>query len=124
MRLPDERGPDRLPCPACGGKRRAFNETISVGAQLEMGILTQGKSGKKIGRRGPAYWWQEKKELYRKTGEWQVIVRDFNRENDRYREVIRDVKTGTIVKKIEEPLSEHIGHGSAKKSLGEPENGG
>jgi hypothetical protein len=38
-----------------------------------------------------------------------------NRRENRYTEVVKDPETGEIVHEVEEPLSEHRGHGSAKK---------
>ena len=37
-----------------------------------------------------------------------------DRENDLYKEVVTDPDTGKIIHQCEEPLSEHVGHGSAK----------
>ncbi len=37
-----------------------------------------------------------------------------DRRNDSYREIVKDKPTGKILHEREEPLSKHIGHGSAK----------
>ncbi len=44
-------------------------------------------------------------EVYRKT----------DRANDRYIEIVKDAVTGEIITKTDELLSEHRGHGTAKK---------
>ena len=41
--------------------------------------------------------------------------RTIDRDNDRYFEKITDYETGEIIHHCEEPLSQHQGHGSAKK---------
>lgn len=37
-----------------------------------------------------------------------------NRRDDRYTEVVKDPDTGEIIHEVDEPLSEHRGHGSAR----------
>lgn len=38
-----------------------------------------------------------------------------DRENNRYREIIRDPDTGHVIHEVDEPLDEHRGHGCAKR---------
>jgi hypothetical protein len=40
--------------------------------------------------------------------------RIFDRKNNRYRELVVNSDTGEVVRDVEQPLSEHRGHGSAK----------
>ena len=54
-------------------------------------------------------------DLYRKTGRWMHKVQIVDREQDRYFKEIVDPATGEVVRRCEEPLSEHRGHGTAKK---------
>jgi hypothetical protein len=54
-------------------------------------------------------------DLHRKTGIWMKLTRIIDRANDWYQEIVTNPQTGEEVHKIEEPLSEHRGHGSAKK---------
>jgi hypothetical protein len=44
--------------------------------------------------------------------------RVIDRDNDRYFEKITDYDTGEIIHYCEEPLSQHINHGSAKSKKG------
>ena len=37
-----------------------------------------------------------------------------NRADDKYTERVRDYETGQVLHEVEEPLSQHTGHGSAK----------
>ncbi len=50
---------------------------------------------------------------YRKDGECH-LYRLIDRDNDRYVETIKRLSTGEIIYHVDEPLSKHIGHGSAK----------
>lgn len=51
---------------------------------------------------------------YRKDNVWHRLVRNIDHVNDRYTETITIMKTGELVRQVDEPLSEHTGHGSAK----------
>ncbi len=52
--------------------------------------------------------------LHRKSGKWYHREMYIDRENNYYREIVKDKTTGEIIHKCEEPLSKHRGHGSAK----------
>ena len=55
-------------------------------------------------------------EIARSTGksvERKMLV---DRQNDRYMEVVTEYETGVVVHHCDEKLSEHTGHGSAKKT--------
>ena len=54
-------------------------------------------------------------DLYRKTGKWMLLERVIDRAKNWYREIVKDPDTGKIVLRCEEPLSQHRGHGSARK---------
>ncbi|GGA29104.1 hypothetical protein [Dyella nitratireducens] len=51
---------------------------------------------------------------YRKGDQWHHLIRVIDRENDRYVETIRVLSTGELIRHVEEPLSEHFGHGGGK----------
>jgi hypothetical protein len=53
-------------------------------------------------------------DFYHDAQEWRHIDRAFDRENDRYREIIKG-PDGKIVRQVDELLSKHIGRGTAKK---------
>jgi len=57
-------------------------------------------------------------DLHRKTGKWMKLSRLIDRENDLYKEEVKNPETGDIVHRCEESLSEHTGHSSAKKPNG------
>jgi hypothetical protein len=53
--------------------------------------------------------------LWRKQDKWMNLIRVIDMKNDRYRETITDPKNGQVIHHCDEKLSEHQGHGSAKK---------
>ena len=58
---------------------------------------------------------QAGEELYRASGKWFQKERIIDRENDRYVERYTDTETGVVTRHCDEPLSQHVGHGSAKR---------
>lgn len=55
-------------------------------------------------------------ESQRKTdGKWMDLERFIDKDNDKYKKTIVDPETNKVVYHCEEPLSEHINRGSAKK---------
>jgi len=57
----------------------------------------------------------ESDEICVRTGKLVKKVRIIDHETDKYEELIRDQLTGEIFHRCKEPLSQHVGHGSAKK---------
>jgi len=53
-------------------------------------------------------------DLHQQSGQWNKLDRTIDRENNRYRELIIDPATGTVIRSCDEPLSDHQGHGTAK----------
>jgi hypothetical protein len=102
----------RKPCSSCGSLNRKYEKL------LEATISMQAKLGLKAKRRFSKKPFLEVilgADLYKKTQKWMQRERIIDREKDLYREVVTDPKKGEIIHKCEEPLSEHVGHGSAKK---------
>lgn len=104
---------ERSPCPACGSMSRIHEvqvtETIVARDHMRM-------KGKHNGKGRPFFDARVGASFYYKTQEWHHLERVIDRDNDLYIETIKNPKTGEIIRHIEEPLSEHQGHGSAKKS--------
>jgi hypothetical protein len=107
---------NRKPCPRCGSAKRAVSVDIqaTVSLQSKLGLKARhAKSGR------PFMEQMVGDDLQRKTGKWMRIRRVIDRVNNWYREIIHDPTTGKIVHQTEEPLTEHKGHGDAKKSKGD-----
>ncbi len=52
--------------------------------------------------------------VFRETGEAHFVSRTINRTADSYHERVIDKETGRVVREVAEPLSRHVGRGSAK----------
>lgn len=101
----------RTPCPVCGKLRRTFNVFIEdkLTARDGLGVKAKRPNEKRPyieDKAMPSYSHRLGKNVLRE----QIIDRD----NDRYFEKVTDYETGEIIHHNEEPLSEHIGHGTAK----------
>lgn len=70
--------------------------------------------GRRRGTRKPFIEGKWGEDLHRLSGVWHRLRRVIDRENSRYVEKI-EAPDGTIVRDVDEPLSDHRGHGSAKK---------
>jgi ribosomal protein S27AE len=108
--------PDRKPCPSCGSLARNF------GASMQETLTLREKLGLKHKRRGykkPIYESISGDDLHRKSGEWNKLTREIDRENNRYREIIVNPTSGEVLRNVDEPLSEHTGRGSAKPKPGD-----
>jgi hypothetical protein len=57
-------------------------------------------------------------DLYKLTGQWNILKRIIDRGRNYYYELITNPKTGAIIRYCEEPLSKHFRRGSAKKKAG------
>lgn len=104
---------ERSPCPMCGSLSRHIEITIEATVTLHSQIALKAR------RHGKGRLFLESKvgdDLYHLTGRWNRLERHIDHENDWYDEVITDSATGEILKETHEPLSQHQGHGSAKRS--------
>jgi hypothetical protein len=107
--------PQRQPCPSCGSTRRIFKcalaETIHLKEMLGMKVRNLSFPGKQHIRiqqqAGDSY--------HQASGRWSRMERIIDRENDHYIEKFTDTETGVVTHLCDEPLSEHVGHGSAKQ---------
>jgi hypothetical protein len=54
-------------------------------------------------------------DYWRARGKWTKLKRIIDRDNDSYSKTIIDPQTGEVILSVEHPLSEHRGHGSAKR---------
>lgn len=100
-------------CPECGSGHRQISVSDSVTLDLKERMdLEQWKPGQKKPYREV----RSGDSFFKKTREWHRIHRIIDRENDWYFEHIED-EHGTVVRHCEEPLTQHRGHGSAKKKL-------
>lgn len=110
----------RIPCPGCGSMTRTIHVTIR-GTITVRGKL--GMKGRNSGGGKPFIEQVQGADLHRDTGQWRELTRIIDRDNDLYHEVVKDPDTGEVLHECREPLSEHRGHGAAKRRRTEPEDG-
>jgi len=104
------------PCPKCGSTGLDISveivENISLHECLKGRVKDSNRKSKENPRVkfqvGDSYWRDRKKWVKR-----NILV---DRDRDLYEEVVIDPETGTIVHECKEPLSQHRGHGSAKRA--------
>lgn len=102
----------RTPCPVCGSLSRDNMRFIDT--ELGVSVPELRAKGKRHGKGKPFIDQYLKRELYRDTGEDHDVESVIDHNSNIYKEVIRDSKTGKIIRECCEPLDKHIGHGYAK----------
>jgi hypothetical protein len=103
----------RIPCPQCGSTSRDFHLSVVAVAKLGLAVgFKQKRPGYKRfiaeGFSGNDFW--------RSGSKWVVKERLIDRLADRYIEKVTDPDTGKVLIDQDHPLSQHFGHGSAKKN--------
>lgn len=113
----EETGSEKsTPCPTCGSVKR--NLTLSITEQMQPAhdILTGKLKDKRFpSKKNPRVEFTVGDDQRKSDGKWMLKTRTINKEKNQYSEVVTDPETGAVVHKCEQPLSQHIGHGSAKK---------
>lgn len=102
------------PCPRCGSRAVVMNIVDEVRVQDRLKATAKDdrqRSGKKVR-------WEviQGAEQSRDSGRWVEKSRLIDRDANRYSERITDLETGEVLRDCQEPLSQHQGHGSAKRS--------
>jgi phage FluMu protein Com len=105
-------GEPRQPCPRCGSRLR--NIAVEIEERVEIREML-GVEGRRQGTKKFAFQDRSGDEFGVKVQRWLKKVRVIDRESDQYREKVWDPETGEVIHECEEPLSQHFGHGSAKK---------
>ena len=105
------KGSDRTPCPACAEVARVFDEHIEESLVLHDHMRMKGKHE---GKGRPFFDAQVGASFYFKDQEWHHLERIIDHDQDLYIEIITNPKTGEVIRKVEEPLSQHRGHGSSR----------
>ena len=102
----------RKPCPKCGSLNRHVNIQVHDTANLREKIRMKGRD--EAGK--PFIEQVHGDDLHRKSGKWMKLRRIIDRTKGWYHELVIDPETGETVHECQEPLSQHRGHGSAKRS--------
>jgi hypothetical protein len=107
--------PDRQPSPGCGSTQRVFNRAVVETIPFNEMLGTKVNNPSFPGRGHIRIEQQAGDDFHRATSKWNKKERIIDRENDRYLEKITDAETGAVTRLCDEPLSHHVGHGSAKR---------
>jgi hypothetical protein len=105
---------ERQPCSQCGSLSRSFGVGLSTEAVGQPEIKAKGRHGQP-GQVKPFVTAKLADEVFHETRERTLREKMEDRDNDRYHERVISQETGALLHECNEPLSEHQGHGSAKK---------
>ena len=111
----DRNEPHRQPCPRCGSTKRIFNHAVAETIQFKQMLGMKIRNPSFTGRGHVRIEQLVGDDLHRKTWKWFKRERVIDRQNDRYFEKITDPETGQVVHHCDEPLTQHFGHGTARK---------
>lgn len=109
-----KRGRPGEPCRVCGGTSRVLVRVVTEQIRVLDGYAFKQKRHSSVGRRRIV---AEGFSRYEPSHKAALVRHDrsVDRDKDRYRELVVDADTGTVLHHDEGKLSEHQGHGSAKK---------
>lgn len=101
-------------CPQCNSKNLQRNLFLTDNVKIHENV--KGKSSKKPGQKKPQSEFQagEEKSISRKK--FVEKIRKIDRASNEYFERVTDPETGEIIHQCSEPLTKHLGHGSAKRN--------
>ena len=104
------------PCPNCGSVKRnlalSFSDTLPA---IHDSLTGKVKDTTRSSKDNPRVHFFTGDEKRRVDGKWMKKERIIDRDHDQYAETVTDPETGKTVHHVDEPLSRHTGHGSAKK---------
>jgi len=106
---------DRAACGKCGSTKRIHDVSITETLVARDGL---GVQVKRAGEKRPYVEDLAVPEYSRSRDKIVHRQRVIDRDNDRYFEKITDYDSGEVIHHCEEPLSQHQGHGSAKRKKG------
>lgn len=106
----------RAPCPRCGSSKQHIELNIAENLPIEIHDSVRGrlKDPSLPAKKNPRIDFFQGDDLRKADGRWMEKERVIDRDKNLYREVVVDPKTGEVVHRNEEPLSDHFGHGSDK----------
>jgi DNA-directed RNA polymerase subunit RPC12/RpoP len=109
-----------IECPFCGSKNKLVSvvvkEKFKIEDHIKGHVKSKEKTKKQPGKKKKPYFEHIFGDYFHfDSKKWNWLNRIIDRKNDFYKEEFKNKKTDKIVHSCEEPLSEHTGHGSAKK---------
>jgi DNA-directed RNA polymerase subunit RPC12/RpoP len=112
---------ERTPCPDCGSKDRHVGKRVPDGVEVRDGIRGKARSGE-AGKPGGKPWLTTMSEpsWSHARQKWMHREKTENRRDNRYTEVVKDPDTGETIHEVDEPLTDHRGHGAAQRKQDPP----
>lgn len=103
----------RVPCPKCGCPARQISASVSESVTARDALSFKIKESRTTGRSKSRV---EGFTRYVSSQKAPLVKHDrmIDRGEDRYFEHVEDANTGDVLHHHEEPLSAHVGHGTAK----------
>ena len=115
----DESGVERVPCPVCGSKSRYYCESLRAEVSVHVGHKVTVKDPSLPSAKKQRFETRSNIVPSHKYGKLVRRELTIDRDTDSYSEKVTDLQTGEVLHECAEPLSQHMGHGSAK-AKGEP----
>ena len=109
---PSDELAQRAPCASCGGTKRTYHVFVIESVPLRDGLAMKAK---RPGDKRPYVESKAVPDHSRKLEKLVHLERIVDRDNDRYFERVTDYESGEVIRECDEPLSQHLGHGSDKK---------
>lgn len=102
----------RHPCPNCGSLERQYDLTLDGQVSARSGL---GLRAKTPGRVKPFMELKQGDSFSTSRGRWMHLFQIVDRRNNRYRKLVTDPETGEVLRDVDKPLTEHTGHGDARR---------
>lgn len=109
-------GAPQTPCPKCGSTAQhvtlKFFDTVTTKVRdtLKGKLKDPSRTGKAKVRQEFVYGADKR----HSKDDYVYKERVIDKDNNRYRELVKEEDTGEIIRDIDQPLTDHTGHGSAK----------
>jgi hypothetical protein len=104
---------EREPCSRCGSTARHFGVHIQSNVGIESHLDRHSKHRRESNTKPHREEWHGDS-WNRDRGRYVRRDQIVDRENDRYHKRVIDPMTNEVLREVEEPLSDHTGHGAAK----------
>lgn len=101
-------------CPECGGTKQTINVSIIEEIKIYDSLRGQAKSCKHTGKQKMRWDCFTGWDMNRSLGKMVKKSRIIDKDKNFYQEIVTDPDTNEIIYHCEEPLDQHVGHGSAK----------
>lgn len=114
MEMLEHAGVD-APCPACSGTARVWSINVADAVQVRDNMKAKSKRDTFPSKKKVRLELQTGEEIRRDGRGWVTKDRIIDHDADSYIEKVVDSDTGLVLRDVAEPLSEHRGHGSARR---------